>query len=361
MARNALEAVFGALGGGLVGYGKDKQNRYAQEQDAIDREERRKRTELADVLKAAEMMQSGSYGTDSQLQSRQQGAGRTAMQAAMFAATAGKGPPSAAPMPTDVARAVPQLRRGMDAPSVSIGGQNLRMLETEPERALITRAARMEDDSFQRQQAQRDLQARDVGQGAQRLREIQESGRQARLTQAERPVPFNARANEGWRGALPAASKNRLEMSEASLNQLAYLKQAVLERPDAVGLKNYAPGAVIDRLDPQGADIRATIELISGEIRNARFGGALTKTEAAFALRSLPDATQRADVVLSRITALERFLEERRRGVFGSYNQPYTPFQTTDLTNASADDVGDANPLAVGGSAADRLRSGRYP
>jgi hypothetical protein len=156
MARNALEAVFGALGGGLVGYGKDKQNRYAQEQDAIDREERRKRTELADVLKAAEMVQSGSYGTESQLQARQQRAGLTAMQAALFAATAGKGPPSAAPMPTDVARAVPQLRRGMDAPSVSIGGQNLRLLETETDRARIAAAQAGMDRAARRTEGRED-------------------------------------------------------------------------------------------------------------------------------------------------------------------------------------------------------------
>ena len=156
MARNALEAVFGALGGGLVGYGKDKQNRYAQEQDAIDREERRKRTELADVLKAAEMVQSGSYGTESQLQARQQRAGLTAMQAALFAATAGKGPPSAAPMPTDVARAVPQLRRGMNAPSVSIGGQNLRLLETETDRARIAAAQAGMDRAARRTEGRED-------------------------------------------------------------------------------------------------------------------------------------------------------------------------------------------------------------
>ena len=78
------------------------------------------------------------------------------MQAALFAATAGKGPPSAAPMPTDVARAVPQLRRGMNAPSVSIGGQNLRLLETETDRAQATRAARMEDAAVLRQQDRQD-------------------------------------------------------------------------------------------------------------------------------------------------------------------------------------------------------------
>ena len=51
--RSALEAVLGALGGGFSGYARDQQNRYSQEQDTLDREERRKR-ELADALAAAE-------------------------------------------------------------------------------------------------------------------------------------------------------------------------------------------------------------------------------------------------------------------------------------------------------------------
>ena len=38
MARNALEAVFGALGGGLVGYGKDKNLRMDREEERLARE-----------------------------------------------------------------------------------------------------------------------------------------------------------------------------------------------------------------------------------------------------------------------------------------------------------------------------------
>ena len=39
--RGALEAVLGALGGGFSGYARDQQVRYGQEQDTLDREERR--------------------------------------------------------------------------------------------------------------------------------------------------------------------------------------------------------------------------------------------------------------------------------------------------------------------------------
>lgn len=47
MARNALEAVFGALGSGLVGYTGDQRRRYEQGQDAMEREDKRLARELA--------------------------------------------------------------------------------------------------------------------------------------------------------------------------------------------------------------------------------------------------------------------------------------------------------------------------
>jgi hypothetical protein len=363
--RSALEAVLGALGGGFSGYAKDQQVRYGQEQDTLDREERRKR-ELADALAAAEqrkisLFQSGLEEA-APLTERAGNMGR-ASQAVQ--AVSGMQAPGMPVGMSAVSRALAGASSGMTndisrGRKLSVDGTDyVQPFSRTPDGR--AERERMQAASDDRVEAMRQGE-RDARLGELRLSEIGEQGRQARLTQAERPVPFDPRANEGWRGSLPAASKTRLEQAESALNQLAYLKQAITENPDAVGAKNYVPGAFIDRLDPKGADIRSTIELIAGEIRNARFGGALTKTEAEFALRSLPDASQRADVVLSRINALERFLEERRRGVFNTYGQTYTPFETTDLREESGDSLSTANQVSVtGGSAADRLRSGRYP
>lgn len=130
MARNTLEAVFGALGSGLVGYGRDQKRRYDESQDAADREERRKRQELADALQAAEMMESGRWGSEAQLRERTGGAARSTMAAALSGFNASRGGPSRPVVPTDVATAMPTMQRGMNAPQVSVGGQDLRMLQT---------------------------------------------------------------------------------------------------------------------------------------------------------------------------------------------------------------------------------------
>jgi hypothetical protein len=117
-------------------------------------------------------------------------------------------------------------------------------------------------------------------------------------------------------------------------------------------LKNYVPGAFVDRLDPNGAAVRAQIELIAGEIRNARFGGQLTAQEAQLAMRALPDATQRSDILLSRLESLENFMASRRAGVYRSFGGGDAP------PLEFGGNAGESNPSGL--SAADRLRAGGY-
>ena len=79
MARNALEAVFGALGGGLVGYGKDKNLRMDREEERLARElaaRQREEQRRLDLFKA---------GFDEETPLRQQA---TTTQAAGLAAGA---------------------------------------------------------------------------------------------------------------------------------------------------------------------------------------------------------------------------------------------------------------------------------
>jgi hypothetical protein len=149
-----------------------------------------------------------------------------------------------------------------------------------------------------------------------------------------------------WRRRLPAAAQKKLSQSEEAISQVQALRDMVVEYPNAVGLKNYAPGMIVDRQDPKGAMVRAQIELIAGEIRNARFGGQLTAQEAQLAMRALPDATQRSDILLSRLQSLEDFMESRRIGVYQSYGGMPLLMQRTE----------DDEPV----TAADRLRRGRY-
>lgn len=355
MARNTLEAVFGALGAGLTGYGRDVARRREEEQARLDRERQAERDRLADEVTVAGLLERG-FGGEQEQRAQGQQRSRTALQMALQGATAGRGgmAPSM-PMPTQVQQLAAQQARPQRTP-VNVAGRQLSLLETALERAQRQRAEGMEEASLARQQELADEARRD----AQRMREIAAQG-ENQLQAIERTASLRppTPGEQNWRLRIPSASRQKLEQSESAMEQLESLRTAVQQNPSAVGAKSYLPGFFIDRRDPKGAAIRATIELIAGEIRNARFGGALTKTEAEFALRSLPDATQRPDVLLSRIDALQRFLESRRRSVFNTYGVPYEPLVPPPEARGDAS-VSSGGRTNVRGSAAERLRSGEY-
>lgn len=154
------------------------------------------------------------------------------------------------------------------------------------------------------QQAQLDLDRRRMA--------IQEASLRQRQTDAE----FR-------QSKLPASAQNKLAGYEAGVTMAADLRTQIEQNKDALGFKNVLWGQVVNRLDPQGVGVRAAIEALSGEIRNQRFGGALTANEAKFAERFLPSATDRADAALSKLTQLENYLEQKRKGIYTVYGGEY--------------------------------------
>ena len=165
-----------------------------------------------------------------------------------------------------------------------------------------SRAASMAITPYQ--QAQLDLDRRRIA--------IQEESLRRRQSDAE----FR-------QSKLPAAAQKQLAGYEAGVNMAADLRTQIEQKPEALGLKNLAWGQVVNRLDPQGVGVRASIEALSGEIRNQRFGGALTANEAKFAERFLPNASDRADAALAKLGQLENYLEQKRKAVYTVYGGEY--------------------------------------
>lgn len=353
MARNTLEAVFGALGAGLTGYGRDAARRREEQQAEIARQDELARTLAERQLRifqsgleeaAPATQRAQNVGQFGQMAQAAQGAMPAPMSAVGRALqSAGSG------MQTDIQRGRRVAIGGTEYVqpfSRTAQGIEERELQRQAQQASIARQQELADEARRDAQRMREIAA----QGENQLRAIE------RTANLRPPTP----GEQNWRLRIPSASRQKLEQSESAMEQLAALRTAVRQNPSAVGFKAYAPGFIIDRRDPAGAAIRSTIELIAGEIRNARFGGALTKTEAEFAMRALPDATQRPDVLVSRIDALQQFLESRRRSVFNTYGAPYEPLVTT-LESNDGSALANAGRMNVRGSAADRLRLGGYP
>lgn len=158
MARNALEAVFGSLGAGLRGFGRDEARRYAEEQDRLDRERQSSRDRLADEVQVADLLSRG-FGGPQEVQAQGRERAQTALQMALQGATAVRGgvAPSM-PLPTQVQQIAAQQARPERTP-VNIAGRQLSLLETPLERAQRERAQGMEQAGVERAQQLADVEA----------------------------------------------------------------------------------------------------------------------------------------------------------------------------------------------------------
>lgn len=115
---------------------------------------------------------------------------------------------------------------------------------------------------------------------------------------------------------LPAAAQAKLAGYESGLSMTASLRQMMDANKDATGLKGLMWGPALDRLDPEGVGVRSAMEALSGEIRNQRFGGALTASEAKFAERFLPSDKDNYQTALTKLDGLERYLQQKTEGLF---------------------------------------------
>lgn len=305
MARNTLEAVFGALGAGIRGYGRDTARRFGEEQARLDRERQMERDRLADEVTVAGLLERG-FGGEREVQAQGSQRARTALQMALQGATAGRGGmvPSM-PMPTQVQQMAAQQARP-EREAVNIAGRSLSLLETPLERAQRQRAEGMEETSIARQQELADEERRN----AQRMREIQEQGRQARATAI-------TRADSQPDGRVSAATVNAMAQGSAQLDLINEARRAIEEYPDAVGLKRGAallPGmsrlgdVINQRVDPEGIRARQLLaNLASMEIKD-RSGAAVTVSEFPRLAPFIPNAYDTPEKVLENLNGLEREL-----------------------------------------------------
>lgn len=125
---------------------------------------------------------------------------------------------------------------------------------------------------------------------------------------------------------MPEGSRKRLEGYESGIYMVRDAVDMLKENPEAVGpIKGRMFRSVLDAYDKAGVGIRANIENLAGEIRNQRFGGALTATEAKFAESMLPSDKDLAENAITKLNQLEKYLETKRRALMGINKMEYAP------------------------------------
>ena len=142
------------------------------------------------------------------------------------------------------------------------------------------------------------------------------------------------------RERLPVSAQGKLAGFDSGVLMVGDVRSMLEQSKDAIGpIKGRMFRSILDANDQAGVGARAAIENLSGEIRNQRFGGALTANEAKFAEAMLPSEKDTAETAFKKLDQLESYLERKREGIFRVYKQPY------ERVNATAAPSPKASPI----------------
>ena len=137
--------------------------------------------------------------------------------------------------------------------------------------------------------------------------------------------------------SMPEGSRKRLEGYESGIFMVRDAIGMLNESPQAVGpLKGRVWRAALDAYDKAGVGVRAYLENLAGEIRNQRFGGALTATEAKFAESMLPSDKDLAENAITKLNQLEKYLEQKRRALYKINKMEYEPMFPSEASSQKA-------------------------
>ena len=137
--------------------------------------------------------------------------------------------------------------------------------------------------------------------------------------------------------SMPEGSRKRLEGYESGIFMVRDAIGMLNENPQAVGpLKGRVWRAALDAYDKAGVGVRAYLENLAGEIRNQRFGGALTATEAKFAESMLPSDKDLAENAITKLNQLEKYLEQKRKALYKINKMEYEPVFPSEASSQKA-------------------------
>jgi hypothetical protein len=139
------------------------------------------------------------------------------------------------------------------------------------------------------------------------------------------------------RERLPSGAQTKLAGLDSGVLMVGDVRAMLEQNTGAIGpIKGRMFRSILDANDKEGVGTRAAIEALSGEIRNQRFGQALTAKEAKYAESMLPNEKDAAETAFKKLEQLENFLERKREGIFRVHKQPYERINaapTADVKN----------------------------
>ena len=354
--RNILQSVLAGLSGGLEGQAaqrsREDELRRLEEQTLYQRQRDSAASERQAMLDAVALAEKGYVEQGERAETVKRAA--PALQAALSNAGSIL-TRSGAPMQDSNTAALRAAAGQFGAPvsSVKVGGKTMELAQTPLQRAAMVAEQERGADRFAAQQdreaATRQKQG-DVQEQARRIKQAlgdqvtdaqalamasgmgadyfvtkkMDEGEKARLgmdrerlgIERERLKMQRDEKGQAAPVKLSVSAQGKLSGYQSGLLMTADIRDQLSVNKNATGIKGMLWGPALDRLDPEGVGLRSALEALSGEIRNQRFGGALTASEAKFAERFLPSDRDRYDAVVKKLDNLEKYLNQKAEGLF---------------------------------------------
>jgi hypothetical protein len=126
---------------------------------------------------------------------------------------------------------------------------------------------------------------------------------------------------------LPPAVNTAILENNKALDKIDRALGETQKNPNAFGLKNYVPDAILQRTDPQGVPARAVVADIGSMVIHDRSGAAVTAAEFPRLRPFVPQATDAPDVVAKKLQNFRTELASIQKDMAMTYSreQGYKP------------------------------------
>ena len=132
------------------------------------------------------------------------------------------------------------------------------------------------------------------------------------------PQKVDGQPNVNLKPVPAAAAKDYVE-NNSSLRKIHEALGAIDKNPGALGAQNYAPDFAMQRLDPDGVDVRAKVSDVGSLLIHDRSGAAVTISETPRLKPFVPSSTDTPETARKKLRNLAKALEDTQADIGSIY------------------------------------------
>ena len=120
---------------------------------------------------------------------------------------------------------------------------------------------------------------------------------------------------------IPQGINQAIIKNVQTLRQLDDTISLLGKNPDATGYKGYLPGAILNRMDPEGVNARAGVADIGSLVLHDRSGAAVTAAESPRLMPFIPLSTDDNATVVKKLKRMREIAASEQLGLTETYSQ----------------------------------------